>query len=113
MPIGETNSISRYRALALVWEGYASFGNIVLSVYTHILAKRSQNFRLADGLAADYSRQVGQHPATALAPPLGHKTPYPLKCILRIPSGWSLALIGNASGRTGGKGGRLGPRRFR
>ena len=25
----------------------------------------------------------------------------------------SLALIGNASGRTGGKGGRLGPRRFR
>ena len=25
----------------------------------------------------------------------------------------SLALIGNASGRTGGKGGRLAPRRFR
>jgi hypothetical protein len=31
----------------------------------------------------------------------------------RFPSEWSLALIGNASGRTGGKGGRLGPRRFR
>jgi hypothetical protein len=24
----------------------------------------------------DYSREVGQHPATALAPPLGRKTPY-------------------------------------
>jgi len=41
------------------------FGNIVPSVYTPVLAKRSQNFRLADRLAADYSPQFGQHPVTA------------------------------------------------
>ena len=33
--------------------------------YTPVLAKRPQNFRLADGLAADYPRQFGQHPVTA------------------------------------------------
>ena len=34
-------------------------------LYTPVLAKRSQNFLLADGLAADYSPQFGQHPVTA------------------------------------------------
>jgi hypothetical protein len=33
--------------------------------YTPVLAERSQNFRLADGPAADYSPQFGQHPVTA------------------------------------------------
>src|ERR1035438_5828501 len=33
----------------------------------------------------DYSWQVGQHPATALAPPLGRKTPIPLKWTAKLP----------------------------
>jgi hypothetical protein len=41
-------------------ERFASTG-----AYIPVLAKRSQNFRLADGLAADYSRQVDQHLVTA------------------------------------------------
>src|SRR5664279_6509386 len=37
------------------------------------------------GFRGDYSRQVGQHPATALAPPLGRKTPIPLKWTAKLP----------------------------
>ena len=44
------------------------FCQIVPGVYTPVLAKRSQNFRLADGLAAGYSPQFGQHPVTARHP---------------------------------------------
>jgi hypothetical protein len=42
-----------------------NFGSIAPCVYTSVLAKRSQSFRLADGLAADSSPEFGQHPVTA------------------------------------------------
>jgi hypothetical protein len=45
-------------------------------LYTPVLEKHSKHFSLEDSLAEDYSGQVGQRPATALAPPLGRKTPY-------------------------------------
>ena len=47
-----------------------SLCDIVAGVYTPVLEKYSKHFSLEDSLAEDYSRQVGQHPATALAPPL-------------------------------------------
>jgi len=56
-----------------------------------VLRVEAGNLQLA-GPQPDRSSQVGQHPATALAPPLGRKTRYLSKCLAAAPG------VGNTYG---------------
>ncbi len=59
------------------------FCHIVAGVYTPVLKKRSQNFRLADGLAADYSPQFGQCRSFSVFLPLPSTAHLPVKRLIR------------------------------